>query len=429
MNQSPSHIAVSKDAEPPSASSWNETLAAEVLSAENLLDTANLHSLVHAYDRLGMHDEALGVINRLTRFKISNECLLPFMLESLTRQRALPKLNQAIQLVLRMPDRSPTLRRSLACALSLLGQPGPASAEWRAVLEADAMEGADWLSLARFVAEHGDFGLAQAIDAKCLRVFGTAEENLMIFCILRSEFDANPDRAYEILQALPADEIGDAEISFELAILAFRLGDYARACAAAKHALALVPDFVPARNAVETFTSFGGQEVRELPTIRLREGVADAVHGVSAGAPRDQYTWGVISSDDNGDVQCSEKPFQSSADRDFEFSESDRPIATFSVLPERGLQCSQLGGTHADPLEVLSWLEWGVPHLMVQRERDRSMLHAFVGAPGHRDWYWREVSLKPEDCDSAPHNEEHSGVNIWEAVSDELLRREREEEW
>lgn len=412
----------------PSHDSWRETLDAEVASASTLLDTEHFQGIVQLYDRLGMHDEALALVNRAMRFKMDSRALLPLMLESLIRQRALAKLNQAVRLVLNLPDRPPVLRRPLARALALLGQVKPAADEWSAILSADAMGDSDWLHLATFLAEHGDINaLGNSLAEKSDSFRGHAQEPLVLFCILRSQIDQYLSGARATLAKIPADGITDGDLSFELAILAFRLGDFERAQAAARHALRLKPDCPAAENALLTFRTFAGKGGQALKPLRLRLGVTEAVQGVSEGTPLDEYAWGTLYDLGEGSIIAHAEAFESSGERGFDLPDTDVAIATFSVLPEKEEGAGGHVPVHSDPLEVLSFVDWSVPHLMLQRESGRTTLHAFLGASGHREWYWQEVSLELVHGGGGQPEEKSQGGQVWEAVLHELDDREEEE--
>ncbi len=414
-------------APPSSGAALSAALDAEVATAKDLLDVGQLHTLVQSYDRLGMQDEALALINRIMRFKIDSLGLIPFMLDSLIRQRALAKLNQAARLVLNRTDRPPALRRSLARALALLGQVKPAADEWRAILDANAMEDSDWLHLATFLARHGDVSqLAAQLRALRPNLRGHAQEPLALFCILRAEMDQDYGRARAVLAEIAPGGINDGDLSFELAILAFRLGDFDRAQAAAAHALGLEPDGPAAENALQTFRAFAGKEVQALRPLRLRIGVTEAVEGAGERTPLDEYTWGALYDSGEGSIVAHEEDFGSSGDRGFDLPDTETAIATFSVLPEED-EGADGQGIHPDPLEVLSFIDWSVPHLMLQRENGQTTLHSFVGASGHHEWYWQEVCLELLSTDTGRREDQPEGGRVWEAVLSELASREREE--
>lgn len=411
-----------------SGEALDEALGAELATAETLLDVDQLRALVILYDRLGMEDEALALINRIMRFKIDSRGLLPFMLDSLIRQRSLAKLNQAARLVQGLPDRPPALRRPLARALALLGQVKPAADEWRAILKEDAMEDQDWLHLATFLAEHGDINaLGNNLIANSESFRDHAQQPLALFCILRSQIDQDLCKARETLEKIPADGIDDGDLSFELAILAFRLGAFAHAEVAARHALKLKPDCPAAENALLTFQTFAGKGVEALKPLRLRHGVTEAVQGASEGTPLDEYAWGALYDLGEGSIIANEEAFESSGERGFDLPDTDVAIATFSVLPETEEGANGHVPVHSDPLEVLSFIDWSVPHLMLQRESGQTTLHAFLGASGHREWYWQEVCLELSCADTGHREDQSEGGHVWAAVLDELESREREE--
>lgn len=405
---------------------FQAALAAEIASADTLLDIERFRGVVQLYDRLGLRDETLSLVNRVMRLNMDSQALLPFMLDSLIRQRDLAKLNHVVRLAMNLPERPPALRRPLACALALLGQARPAANEWSAILNAGAMEELDWPHLAKFMAEHGainDMGHALAENSAVFR--GHAQEPLMLFCLLRAQIDQHVHRAREILSTIPADSIDDGGLSLELAILSFRLGDFERAEDAARHALHLKSDFPAAENALQSFRSFAGKGVQALKPIRLRLGVIEAVQGVSARTPPDAYAWGTLLDLTEGKIIVGEEIFASSGERGFDLPDTDVAFATFSVLPERKEGAG--GQVHSDPLEVLSFIDWRVPHLLLQREDGRSTLHAFLGASGHREWYWREGRLELDGNAGSRPGEASPGGRVWEAVLNELDSREQEE--
>ena len=405
---------------------WHSALDAEVASAARLLDINNLRDLFEHYEQLGLESEALGLASRLPRFGSDHHAFLPFMLESLIRQRDLKRLNQVTRVVQGLRNRSSELRRPLARALALLGQVKPAAQEWHAVLESDAMQASDWLHLAQFMSEHGDvkeFGVC--LEEMTDKFKDHPAEPFVLFCVLRSQFDRDLLRAQKTLDRIPPDSINDALLSFGLAVLAFRIGDYDRAQAAARHALVLKPEWPVAANALLTFQSFAGNTangMRVLPVPQL-PAVAAQVTGLTI--PPNQFAWGVILDLGEGKTEAVLAGFDAPGERGLELPESGSIWGTFSVLPEtpRG----NARESWPDPLEVLPYLDWSFPHIMVQRSPKHPELHGFVGASGHREWYWEEVLLMSAAKDSIAREENRRGALVWTGALEELERRDSEE--
>ena len=423
---------------------WRETLELEVASAENVADAGVFRRLVTAYDALELGDEGLKLINRLPALKVDNRVMLPFMLDSLVRQRSLAKLNQATRLVLQIRDRGPELRRSLARALALLGQAQGAAAEWKALLDAHAaivdaramleagngrqefaaLTADDWRDLARFVAQVGDVeGLRDALHGAQHAFSGFTFEPLARFCLLCCQLEHSHGEAARTLHAVPTDSLGDAELDFTLGIAAFRLGDYGRAAAAASHALEGKPGWPVAEAALATFLAFGGKSRkglgaynRPLPVVALPPGTEEAARAAVAHVPAKAFAWGHVRAQGARAPEARLAPFEPPAYRALDVPEAGA-AATFSVLPVK----------RPDPFQVLPYLDWSVPHILIQRSARHSTCHVFVGVSGHREWFWEPVRV--QEATGPPPVAPRPGRAVhWRAVSEELAQRNREED-
>ena len=426
---------------------WREAVAAEIASASALLDSATVLVLTRSYDALGLQDDALNLINRVSRFGVDNRDLLPLMIDSLVRRRELAKLTQALRLVVQLKERPVPLRRQVVRAMTLLGQAAPAAQEWCALLEAHsavldladvsgtdtsqgayALDGSDWLELARFVAAHGNVGdLGKTLEGMQGSFCGYDFEPLAMFCLLRTQLDQERQKAHTTLEQLSPTGFDDPECAFELGLAAFRLGDYRFAAAAGAHAVRLKPQWPVALSALTTFEAFLSGPPDRNPRsgtgrlgkrIRLQAGSEEAALAACASVPGHEYAWGVMRVHGEDRPVTRLLPFGPSDERALDLPDDGTAIATFSVLPK----------VEPDPLEVLPFVDWSIPHLMLQRSESRSICHVFAGASGHREWYWEPVRLDSgqEPCVVATGD---TRVCLWRDVLAELEVREREEEF
>ncbi len=409
---------------------WYETLEAEINSAGNLLDVDRFRQLSDMYAGLGMDDVAVKVMNRLLRFKAGRKELMPALLDTLTKQKSLSMLNSVVSVMLKDKQRAPALRRQMARALSVLGQTSLAAAEWCSLINEDSLDQPDWAELARFVFEHGNVNdLGVRTESAVKTCHDPVSSSLAQYCALRCKIDENRTVARTILKEIDARDIPEPDIAFDLAICAFRLCDLKLAETAARHALNLNPDLKAVNHALKTFVSFATEQEHTFRCVGMAAGVIDVVAVLGITAVANTVTWGLLRKEHDGSVVACEIPFPKNRDERYLDVRDDAhdTIATFSVLPHDSSNRRRKTSSYSDPFEVLPYVDWGVPHLMVQRRGKQHRLHTFVGTNCRGPWSFEEVEIVGE---AHVESEQHvpAGTVLWEAAFDELENRYDDEE-
>ena len=421
-----------------------KALDAEIDTALDPRNSEKILALCKLYEKLSLEDEALHIAQRgYTKHKIQPDAVLPWIIEHILERRGSRNgkdpvlLNVHTTFALGLKDRSPAVRRSLVRALTRLGRIKPAADEWLALLQVNALEQNDWLDLARFVSDHGDVnGLGKALiesQGASPKGFESSGEpscasetqvdrgsiEARMFSILCLQVEQDKAACRRILAGLSPEGINDSELSLHLGILAFRLGDYEFAIKAAQHAISMKPEWPVARRALQTFCSFSGTPLQSERNISLGGAALDALRELARQAPLDRYTWGFLEESPGSDAVACARLFSTAESRELDCPESDDVLASFSILPK----------ANPDPVEVLAYLEWDVPHVMLEKKQEGPILRAFVGAGGHREWAWEEVVLDT-GCTTAPMpGSMGAGNTLWHSALEELKDQNSEEDF
>ena len=206
------------------------------------------------------------------------------------------------------------------------------------------------------------------------------------------------------------------------------MADYKYAEAVASHALEADPSRREVSSALETFRAFGGTSAN-LESIHIDLAAFEALPAVCARVKPDEFAWGVLYRADSGSVEAFHQPFLVSEDRVLELTGIPNLLASFSCLPLSGDTQATTVEPWPDPLEVLPYVDYEIPHLMLQRLPDGEWprMHVFVGASGNREWCWKQVAPTfggQENPKSLP----SQGSQLWKAAACELLSRHTEED-
>jgi hypothetical protein len=285
-----------------------------------------------------------------------------------------------------------------------------------------------WLPLASFLNRHGDVnGIGQLLDEKRATLQTRDPDPHALYCLLRTQFDRPESDARRTFNRIRPTSLADPELQLSLGIMALRLGAYARARQAVEHARSLKPGWDVAASILRSVDSFAGKEAQRMPMISLPPRVLDAANTEATATAPDRYAWGVIQVAVPHLVQTHPERFTGADDRLLEILPNADTVATYSVLPDSKQTSSQLGRS-SDPLEVLPFVDWSVPHLMLQRQAGESVLHAFVGVPGHREWYWEEVTVNVNPAEDRVSPSVARRGEIWRDARQEVRDRASEEE-
>jgi hypothetical protein len=367
---------------------WDEIAQAEIATADGPSSVEGLCRVASAYEQIGFPDAALAVLRKADAFGVEGKTVLPTLLGALRRQRRFVELNAAVQSGLVIPDRNPDLRRELAMALSSLGQIPAAEKEWASSIRSGCMSETDWLECARFVINCADTpSLTQAMVAIDERARLTGQ-GLVGYCLVRQLVDRDMAVAQHTLCEIDPSRIPDAEIQLALAILAWRLRDYARAEMAATLAASSSDAPSASKKILASIRSFAGDFslLRKVSMPALRA-VGERVLKSAPAVKKDAAAWGFVRR--HGPDSFEMNILDPTAEPAIAVPEELDPVATFSILSDE---------PYPDPFHVLCGVDWSWPHVMLQRKPGGEALHFFVEAHGHKDWLWEEVS--PEACDA-----------------------------
>lgn len=362
---------------------WEEVTQAELATAGGPASADSFCRVARAYEQLGLPEVALAVLRKVGCFGIASEAVLPSLLRGHRKLRQFAELNAAVQTGLAISARAADLRRELALALSNLGQAPAAAAEWAALIRQGGMSQTDWIDCARFVMSGADAGAL----ADMTMAIGERRElkscALASYCAVKQFVECDRAAAQCILRGIAPSRIPDAEILLDLAILAWRLHDYARAEAAATRAAN--SDAAPsmAQEVLGIIRSFAGDAslLREVP-LPLASPASVLLDQTAPAIQPERTAWGFFDRRIAPGLRA--EVLDLAPGTDMAVPEEADPICTFSVLP---------AGRRHDPFHVLSGVDWSWPHILVQRKPSGDVLHFFVEAQGHRDWMWEEVRL------------------------------------
>lgn len=400
--------------------SWTELIQAEIATADGPASAENFNRVAAAYEAADLPNVGLAVLHKAGNFGIDNRAILPALLRGLRRQRQFVGLNSALHAGLAINDREADLRRELALALSCLNQIPAAELEWASLIRTGCMNETDWLSCATFVMNCPDApSLVQMMTAISERQ-ELRTHPLAGFCIVKHLVDRDMDAAQRVLLGVDPARIsaGGADILLNLAILAWRLRDYAKAEDAATLAATCGSDPSTTRKVVATIRAFAGEcaHLRKV-SLPMARGARQWVSNLARNIRRDGAAWGFLHR--HGLEPFEGQVLDLKAEPEMAIPEEFDPAASFSILSEQ---------LRPDPFHVLCGVDWSWPHVLLQRKPDGDELHFFVGARGHKDWLWEEIS--PE---SGGDGNEYSGAprrqpsTTWAEALRELCERADDE--
>lgn len=408
-------------------SSWRAALELEVASAGTPRDMVTLERLINCYGELSCDDHLLQVLTHFLRFNDSKPQVVALLLEWLIRQRALQHLPPVLTLATAVVERPAPLRRALATAYAELGQIPQAAEEWCVLLREPPVDRVTWQRLAAFLNRHGDVGGIGGLLAKLGETFQRPDlDPHALFCLLRVQLDQPTADVLPLLERIPSTAFEDPEFQLSLAIMAFRVPAYDRARRAVDHALALKPGWKTAVQVRRTIDSFDGQPVRDMPLLSIAQEILAAAESQARRVRPDEHAWGLLRVKSPDHVEARKLTIASVDDRLLEVPLNADISATFSVLPD-SYKAKGRARNRCDALELLPFVDWCVPHVMVQRTNGKSVSHIFTGVPGHREWYWEEVASGSRVIDEGAPDAARNLAN-WHLALDELRARAAEED-
>jgi hypothetical protein len=364
------------------ADQWAELAGAEIATAERPASAESFCRVAAAYEAADFPTAALAVLRKAGSFGVEGGLILPALLRALRRNREFAELDAAVQAGLAIADRKADLRRELALALACLNRAPLAETEWAWLVQAGAMSETDWTELARFVLNSPDTPLLVALMTAIRERPDLAGHPLASFCAVKHLIDLDREAAHRALLEIHLSRAGDVspDLLLSLAILAWRLGEYAWAKQAAVLASSLDRDASLHQKVLGSIRSFAGDS-SHLRTVALprADEAGKRVAKLAFEAPRDKAGWGLLLRDGPDSLdQITDLP----AEPDMQVPGDMDLVASFSVLPQN---------SSTDPFHILVGVDWSWPHLLLQRRPEGDLLHYFVEAPGHKDWFWEEV--------------------------------------
>lgn len=399
----------------PVENSWAELVQAEIATAAGPASAESFCRVAAAYEAADFPSVALAVLRKAGSFGIGIRAVLPALLRGLRMQRKFAELNTALQAGLAIQDRDADLRRELALALSCLNQIPAAETEWASLIRTGCLNETDWLNCTRFVMNCPDApSLVQIMTAISEKPELRAHP-LAGSCAVKHLIDRDLVAAQHLLREVDPAQVSarGADILLDLAILAWRLRDYARAEAAATLAATSSHDPSISRKVLASIRSFAGDSSRlrkvSLPTAGK---AGERVSKLALTVKRDAAAWGFLHR--LGPDSLETRILNLTAEPDMAVPEELDPVASFSILSER---------LQPDPFHILGGVDWCGPHVLLQRKPDGDALHFFIAAQGHKDWLWEEVKPEADGARSA-----HAGAPTRQpsATWAEALRELRE---
>lgn len=387
---------------------WNDLIDAELATIDAKGDAAAVANVADHYAQLDLDAPLVQTIKRNSSDPTVAANLAPSLIGVYIKQRDLKALTQVLR-TFKMGDVSPPLRPSahlaLARAYTLMRQFPRAADQWKSLLKSPCSDEIPWEELAQFVATCGGIrNLRDDIHERLQR-----QSHLKPVALLTSllvDVDAGVEPKDDILEQIGIKAIERHDLLFDLALTALRLGEYAYAAKAAKRGLKLRPGWQPLENLLSTIDSFRGNSVQKLEPLRMDQEGIDAIRGAAEDVSETEYGWGLLIREPNGSFAAICQFLSDSEDREMNLATfGSTAVATFSILPQLRRTSTRDGtGTRrmADPMEVLPYLDWELPHLMYQRRGKSGLLHAFVRANEvQRDWWFCPRCLQPSNSHSS----------------------------
>lgn len=407
-----------------------DAIEAERGTIDALGDSAAIVKAAERYAQLDLDTPLVHTVKRNSGRKAVAANLSPILINLYVKRRDLKSLTQVLRTFnMAKVEASfrPAAHLALARAYVLMRQFPPAAQQWINLLHGRSDVEVPWEELAEFVATCGDIcGLHGAVNERVERDEHMSSAAMLTKLLL--DIGSGNEFGDEILQRIDIDSIERPELLFDLALSALRLGQFECAAVSARQGLTLRGDWQALENLLSTIEAFRGESVQHLESIILPAEATDAVLSAANDVSQEAFAWGTLVRGNKGTFRAEFQPFSDSEDRELDLSGQDNTaVATFSVLPRLGRPSHDNGKDAwqiSDPMMVLPYLDWELPHLMCQRRGKSSYLHAFVRSNQmFRDWWFCPRSLQDEtspDCDELEDADGISKRLLWRQVRLEL---------
>ena len=412
---------------------WVEARGAEIASAASPDSDSVLLDLLDSYRKLGLKSEASMLMARVLRFpREPEQPFLAGLIQHCALCEDLTSVAPLFQRGLGVENPGVDLRRALAGAATMLGQPDLADRFWGAILSRGSMRDVDWEILASFVSSYPDMPQVSS----SLSALGESPDEITgksfacRFSILRTLIEADRKRAREVLGLIEPSESHGFGVTLDLAVSAFRLREYQVGLECARRLKSLGGAEGVARSVERTCLSFSAQGQRSLPrNLTLDPAVPECLETLARGTEPTKTTWGVLIKDSSGVHPGNVERAAEDCENVPDVSKPEGAIGTFSVLP--------LQDSLPDCWEILSSVDLKAPHHMVQRTETGGRIHTFVSSPGRRGrWNWDLTAAADWPSPSAtrkPSGESVASFDLlnqsefWSQVRMELRELEQEE--
>lgn len=354
--------------------------------------------LVELYLDAGMKDAARAEISRLESYAHNDPLVLATRIEMLVKEKRIKELSRLSMMAAKIPEPPLELRLAIAGGFGALRCSDQASSVYYDVLRFNKITPEAVHKLAEFVCfQPISAQLASELKEVAGRSLKSTISPLLAYILCRILTDMQEcSEAEEYLSLVGPEEIDMPHITFDLAVLSFRLLCLDKAIAMAQRTLELSPEYDSAHAIIVTAHSFGdnlneaqenilmmpynygpllltAQQVHAIIKYAIKQQKPQADLGVSIlGSKREEKEQTI-----NGDM--------------------GRPAAK----PKGGnnmVTVSLLGGNRGSigPWNTLMTIDRRYPHIIVQQLEDMLWLHAFIFVGKCPRWPWHEVPMSVE---------------------------------
>jgi len=393
-----------------------KALAAELATVDAPQDTTRRLELVAQYRRAGLAQPAEAELARLlVQFSWDHGVLADVL--DLRRHLHRPgELLRFAKIAESLPDRSEGLQLALGQAFAAVGELEAAAKEFGALLQTDSGRKAAAGAIATFVRSHPDLpALRLALIKLCYLHPDLLLEPPLRYAVFRAAADLDKPLARQQLGTMFHPAIETTDLILDVAVQAWRLGQWDDAARAARQVLTARPpeEQLSAARLLVSIRLFAGdakkaaKELEHLPRlpapVRLDAEVVSVLKCFVADEPAT-----------NGyKVRCATiVPFIHGRWRTLCHAHDDWSTASdlLEARPE-AISVSTVGPDWREtgPYEILAEVDFVRPHLMVQLGLGQPFVHAFRPAEDEAAWPWQEV---PIHIDGVP----QSGEFCWLAA-------------
>lgn len=378
----------------------------ELALAERPEDINGRLELAMAYGAAGLHDAAMAELARLAQRFPQHPLVMAEQLHMLIETRTMSVLKAVLRRAEAVRTPPKELKVATAAALTHLRQFVKAAPLFAALLQDGFLPERALKPFAEFVRVCPDTGrlalaLERMVQDNDLGVFPM----LLRYAFIRTQVEDTPTRARELLKGMKLEDIDSHDIALDIAILAFRLGDWPSAIIAAQRARALSPAGQVAGRVLVSAYAFAGRlqeastwihslRVPEL-ALRLIPSQMAAIRKFVAEYAETNVAYAIVVGGPEPGHPCRivMRTWQQLSEDLPETLADSRGAVTVSTVGQNG--------GHLGPWEILAEVDLTVPHLVVQQLESSLVLHVFVAvSDGIENWSWQQIPVSVSDGDS-----------------------------